>query len=50
MYEVYVEELNDSRIPSRDSAELIKLLLEYSVHLPSLFDGFKVNYLFSLCF
>ncbi|CAD5191281.1 unnamed protein product [Musa acuminata subsp. malaccensis] len=45
MYEVYVEELNDSRIPSRDSAELIKLLLEYSVHLPSLFDGFKQVFL-----
>ncbi|URD74488.1 hypothetical protein MUK42_09064 [Musa troglodytarum] len=45
MYKVYVEELNDSRIPSRDSAELIKLLLEYSVHFPSLFDGFKQVFL-----
>ncbi|KAJ8498675.1 hypothetical protein OPV22_009227 [Ensete ventricosum] len=44
-YKVYVEELNDSRIPSRDSAELIKLLLEYSVHSPSLFDGFKQVFL-----
>ncbi|XP_054802732.1 protein ILITYHIA isoform X2 [Prosopis cineraria] len=41
IYKVYVEELKDSRIPFKDSPELLLLLLKFSIQSPSLFREFK---------
>ncbi|KAG6482942.1 hypothetical protein ZIOFF_059581 [Zingiber officinale] len=40
-YKAYVEELKNSRISTKDSTHLIKLLLEHAIQIPSLFDELK---------
>lgn len=48
IYKMYIEELKDPSISSRDGAELIKILLEFSITTPSLFEEYKVNQSFSI--
>ncbi|KAK7285862.1 hypothetical protein RJT34_20645 [Clitoria ternatea] len=45
IYKAYMEELKNGRIPSRDSPELLLLLLEFSSRSPSLFEEFKPAFL-----
>ncbi|KAK8951558.1 hypothetical protein KSP39_PZI003863 [Platanthera zijinensis] len=45
IYEMYMEELNELRIPTRDSPDLIRILLEFSISSPSLFKRYKPNFL-----
>ncbi|KAF8392112.1 hypothetical protein HHK36_022454 [Tetracentron sinense] len=45
LYKIYVEELKDSRIPYKDSAKLIWLLLDFSSTVPSLFEQCKPIFL-----
>ncbi|XP_074569489.1 LOW QUALITY PROTEIN: protein ILITYHIA-like [Curcuma longa] len=40
-FKAYVEELKNSRISTKDSTHLIKLLLEHAIQIPSLFDELK---------
>lgn len=40
---MYIDELNDARIPYKDAPELLTLLLEFSNTLPPLFENFKVS-------
>ncbi|XP_057476448.1 protein ILITYHIA-like [Actinidia eriantha] len=42
IYNTYIEELKDARIPYKDSPQLLGLLLEFSSSVPSLFDQWKV--------
>lgn len=49
IYKIYIEELKDGRIPYKDGPELIWLLLDFSSTSPSLFEQYKVRYLFSSC-
>lgn len=45
IYKMYVEELKDARIIIRDSAELLRILLIYSIQIPSLFEQYKPLFL-----
>ncbi|XP_057471002.1 protein ILITYHIA [Actinidia eriantha] len=45
IYKTYIEELKDSRIPYKDSPQLLGLLLEFSSSVPSLFDQWKPTFL-----
>ncbi|ONK79574.1 uncharacterized protein A4U43_C01F7760 [Asparagus officinalis] len=45
IYKMYIEELKDSRISIRDSAELIRILLSYSISISSLFESYKSVFL-----
>ncbi|KAG0496604.1 hypothetical protein HPP92_001295 [Vanilla planifolia] len=45
IYKMYMEELNGSRICLRDSGDLIRILLEFSISNSSLFDKYKMNFL-----
>ncbi|XP_073102669.1 protein ILITYHIA [Elaeis guineensis] len=45
IYKMYIGELKDSSISSRDGAELIKILLEFSITTPSLFEEYKPVFL-----
>ncbi|XP_038891106.1 protein ILITYHIA [Benincasa hispida] len=42
---MYIDELNDARIPYKDAPELLTLLLEFSNTLPPLFEKFKPTFL-----
>ncbi|XP_020581082.1 protein ILITYHIA-like [Phalaenopsis equestris] len=42
---MYMEELNDSRISTRDSSALIRILLEFSIGNSSFFEKYKPNFL-----
>lgn len=43
IYKIYIEELKDGRIPSKESPELIWLLLELSRPYSSHFEQWKVR-------
>lgn len=45
LYKIYVEELKDSKIPCKDSAELIFLLLDFSVKSQTEFEQHKPIFL-----
>ncbi|KAL6988990.1 eIF-2-alpha kinase activator GCN1 [Sarracenia purpurea var. burkii] len=45
IYQTYIEELKDARIPYTDCPELFGLLLEFSISVPSLFDKWKPTFL-----
>ncbi|GAV69761.1 LOW QUALITY PROTEIN: DUF3554 domain-containing protein/CLASP_N domain-containing protein/HEAT_2 domain-containing protein [Cephalotus follicularis] len=45
IYRIYTKELADARIPYKESPELLWLLLEFSITLPSLFEQSKPIYL-----
>ncbi|XAR48876.1 hypothetical protein NMG60_11031843 [Bertholletia excelsa] len=45
IYKTYIEELKDTRIPYKDSPELLGLVLEFSSSVPSLFDEWKPSFL-----
>ncbi|OVA02254.1 HEAT [Macleaya cordata] len=45
LYRIYIEELKDSRIPCKDSAELIFLLLDFSSATKSEFEQYKPIFL-----
>ncbi|XP_008796399.2 protein ILITYHIA [Phoenix dactylifera] len=45
IYKMYIGELKDSSISSRDGAGLIKILLEFSIATPSLFEECKPVFL-----
>ncbi|KAL4028354.1 hypothetical protein IC575_011547 [Cucumis melo] len=42
---MYIDEVNDTRIPYKDAPELLNLLLEFSNTLPPLFENFKPAFL-----
>ncbi|KGN61327.2 protein ILITYHIA [Cucumis sativus] len=42
---MYIDEVNDTRIPYKDAPELLTLLLEFSNTLPPLFENFKPTFL-----
>lgn len=43
MYKAYIEELKDTRIPGRDGAHLIGILVDFSTTNTSLLDEYKVE-------
>ncbi|KAG7021005.1 Protein ILITYHIA [Cucurbita argyrosperma subsp. argyrosperma] len=45
MCRMYIDELNDPRIPFKDAPELLTLLLEFLNTLPQLFENFKPTFL-----
>lgn len=51
IYKMYIEEFKDERMSTMDSAEIIRILLSYSINVSSLFEQYKVDILFmiSLC-
>ncbi|KAH0448399.1 hypothetical protein IEQ34_022199 [Dendrobium chrysotoxum] len=45
IYEMYMEELNGSRISPKDISDLIRILLEFSIGNSSFFEKYKPNFL-----
>lgn len=46
LLKTYMEELKGSRIPYKDSPELIQLILEFTISNPTFFDIWKVKFAF----
>lgn len=49
IYKIYVEEFKNERIPYKDCPELIRLLLEFSSTVSSLFEECKVRNVYLPC-
>lgn len=51
VYNIYIEEIKDARIPYKDTPELLCLLLEFSSSVPSKFEQSKVGVAwYQLCY